>query len=418
MPTNPPISSTFDWAEHPPGPFILGAKALDIFLSPVVGEWRSIVPDNWSWVQHKYDVASCTHFLLPMLTYGDYVANNSLDYYSFSSLYSYAFKTESTSLGVVTTPTSMIVLFILVMCFRLANATLLPFFSSIGRRAGRHTHGLEWEKNNEIRIQKFGEYVFRLLYHFIIAVYGVYTFTDKIWWDETRGGTANLFLGFPFHPVEADMAWYYLIQSAYNLEAFIHLFELSFQVKFLLPSAKTYFLPFSVSWSPTVRGDFREMCIHHIVTNMLVIGSSFFRLTRIGSMVFMVHDLSDIPVDLSKLANFLKWKAATAACFATMVLFWLIFRLGMLPFVILKSSIYDGHLVLETGVTPLDCFVVYRSFFVALLIAIVMLHAAWFSMFIQMGYLLIFKGETHDLSEHKKGEDQSIVSNGAKTKAE
>ncbi|KAI2501630.1 TRAM-like protein [Fragilaria crotonensis] len=418
MPTNPPISSTFDWAEHPPGPVILATKALDIFLSPFVGEWRSNVPDNWSWVQHKYDVASCTHFLLPLQTYGDYVANNSLDYYSFSSLYSYAFKTESTSLGVVTTPTSIMVLFILVMCFRMANATLLPFFSSIGRRAGRRTHGLEWEKNNEIRIQKFGEYVFRLLYHFIIAVYGVYTFTDKIWWDETRGGTANLFLGFPFHPVEPDMAWYYLIQSAYNLEAFIRLFELSFQIKFLLPSAKTYYLPFSIGWSPTVRGDFREMCIHHIVTNMLIIGSSFFRLTRVGSMVFMVHDLSDIPVDLSKLANFLKWKAATAACFGTMVLFWLIFRLGMLPFVILKSSIYNGHLVLETGVTPLDCFVVYRSFFVALVIAIVMLHAAWFSMFIQMGYLLIFKGETHDLSEHKKGEDQTIVSNGSKKKAE
>ena len=30
-------------------------------------------------------------------------------------------------------------------------------------------------------------------------------------------------------------------------------------------------------------------------------------------------------------------------------------------------------------------------------------------MFLQMGYILIFKGEAHDLSEHKKGEDQNLV---------
>ena len=409
MPSNPSISSLFDWSEHPPGPVVLATKAADIFVSPFLGNWRSYFPSGWSWVQHEYDVGSCAHFFRPMVTYGDYVTENSLDYYSSSALYSYAFETDSTSLGLLTTPTSIFVLFVLVMLLRTIKSILLPYFSSIGRRAGRHTHGKEWEQHNEVRILKFGEYVFRLLYHFIISVYGIYAFSSKMWWDERRGGTSNLFLGFPFHPIEPDMAWYYLIQSAYNLEAFISLFELSVDVKFATPSSKTWYLPITISWSPDVRGDFREMGIHHIVTNMLVLGSSFFRLTRVGSMVFMVHDISDVPVDLSKLANFLKWKAATAACFAAMVLLWLIFRLGMLPFVILRSAINEGHLILETGEAPVDCFVVYRSFFILLLISIVMLHAAWFSMFIRMGYILIFKGEAHDLSEHKKGEDQAVL---------
>ena len=123
----------------------------------------------------------------------------------------------------------------------------------------------------------------------------------------------------------------------------------------------------------------------------------------------MVHDISDIPVDMSKLANFLKWKIATAVCFGIMVLFWLIFRLGMLPFSIVRASLFESHLVLETGETPLDCFIVYRSFFIHLLILITALHAAWFGMFIRMGYYLVFKGETHDLSEHKSGEDQTLI---------
>jgi hypothetical protein len=413
----------FDWSDHPSGPVVLITKVIDIILGPFVGSsWRNSFPSNWSWIQQQYDVSICTTIFRPLLTYGDYIAESSLNYYSFSSLYSYAFQTNSTSLGILTSYEALLVLFFLVMIFHFSKAILIPIFSSIGRRAGRATHGLEWELYNEIRIQKFGEYVFRLLYHFLIATYGISYFSDKIWWDESRGGTIYLFLGFPFHPVEPDMAWYYLIQSAYNLEALIHLIQLSFKITIQTPSRKTFYMPITITWSSTVRGDFREMCIHHIVTNMLIIGSSFFRLTRIGSMVFMVHDISDIPVDMSKLANFLKWKVATAICFGIMVLFWLIFRLGMLPFSIVRASLFESHLVLETGETPLACFIVYRSFFILLLILIIALHAAWFGMFIRMGYYLVFKGETHDLSEHKTGEDQTLIPNssseGSKNKDE
>jgi hypothetical protein len=36
---------------------------------------------------------------------------------------------------------------------------------------------------------------------------------------------------------------------------------------------------------------------------------------------------------------------------------------------------------------------------------LLVLHIAWFGMFIQMGWVLVSKGEPQDLSEHKKGED-------------
>ena len=39
--------------------------------------------------------------------------------------------------------------------------------------------------------------------------------------------------------------------------------------------------------------------------------------------------------------------------------------------------------------------------------AIILLHVLWFTMFLRMGYILVFKGEDHDLSEHKKGEQQN-----------
>jgi hypothetical protein len=174
--------------------------------------------------------------------------------------------------------------------------------------------------------------------------------------------------------------------------------------------------PVRIEWSDTVRGDFREMFIHHVVTNLLVIGSSFCRFTRVGSMVFLVHDISDIPVDLSKLANFLKWKATTAVCFATMVGIWLITRLYILPFIIYRSVLLESWLVCSNGYIPPIYHIMYKPIFAVLIGLLIFLHLFWFTMFIRMGYVLVLKGEAHDYSEHKKGESINTTLNGTSPK--
>merc|ERR1712226_1247798 len=123
--------------------------------------------------------------------------------------------------------------------------------------------------------------------------------------------------------------------------------------------------------------------IHHIVTNLLVIGSSMCRLTRVGSMVFLVHDFSDVPVDLSKLANFLKWKWTTLGCFLAMVGVWMATRIYILPFTIYRSILTEAQYVLQEGL-PVLLFVHYRYFFYVLVGLLILLHVAWFLMFLQM----------------------------------
>lgn len=383
-------------SHYPPGPILMICEIIDLIWTALFlnhfAEWRSLLPAI-SWFDPKFKLPPVLDFLPDLKSYGDYVVKNSIAHNSFSSLYSFAFETESTTLGDVTSPASMAILVVLVLLLRAVKSILLPFFSLIGRRVGRYTHGSEWEKQNEIRIIKFGEYVFRLLYHFLISAYGVYYFSDKSWWNEQEGGTKNVFNMYPNDPISPCMSWYYLIQCAYNIDAMLSLLLLSFEIK----------LPFTIRWSPTVRGDFREMFMHHLVTNALIIASSRYRLSRIGSMVFMVHDISDIPVDMSKLANFLKWKVGTAICFLVMVIFWVVFRLSVLPFVIYRAVILESHLVLENNIDP-KLWLAYRALFIFLLGTIILLHTAWFLMFVKMGYYLVFKGETHDFSEHKKGE--------------
>jgi len=417
------LANGLDLSGYPPPPVLWVTAMIDTVCYPLqCAQWRQTLgihddDDNSSWLAYK--VPSLMDTLPSFTSFQDFVqqqeTTEKVDVWQ--SLFTYAFKTPSTALGDLTTPSAAVVLVCLVLLLRSIKSTLQPFFSNLGRSIGRRTHGLEWEAANEERIAKFGEYVFRLIYHSSISIYGVYYFWDKEWWaasskDGRSSGTMSLYQGFPYHPVEPGMAWYYLLQAAYNLDAMLSLLELSFTVRLQSPVGKAlsgcksrWRSPISIGWSETVRGDFQEMMIHHVVTNLLVIGSSLCRLTRIGSMVFMVHDLSDIPVDLSKLANFLKWKWTTLSCFLSMVLVWMVTRLYILPFTIYRSILTQSHYVLQEGL-PVILYVNYRHIFYVLVGLLILLHVAWFVMFLQMFATFVKKSECHDLSEHKKGEVQ------------
>merc|ERR1712008_628558 len=102
----------------------------------------------------------------------------------------------------------------------------------------------------------------------------------------------------------------------------------------------------------------------------------------------------------------MKWKVATVLCFVTMIIGWIVFRLGILPFVIFKS------VVKESPDLYIDCqldvlvYQMYLPLFKILIGGLIALHFFWFFIIARIGIVLVTKGETHDLSEHKRGEDQ------------
>jgi hypothetical protein len=312
------------------------------------------------------------------------------------------------------------VLCLLVLLIRAIKSFFLPFFRSVGRQAARKSHGEKWEVDNQERIFKFGEYVFRLVFHSSLTIYGLYYFLNKEWWARdgfNLVGTRAYFEGFPNHPLEPGFTWYYLIQAAYNLDAMLSLLEISFAVRLKSPfgekigDSRRFSLqfPIQVGWSKSVRGDFSEMFIHHMLTNILVFGSSHGRLTRLGSTAFLLHDISDVPVDLSKLANFLKWKLTTCVLFVIMAVTWMITRLILLPSIFFYFALKESHYLLEDGL-PLLIYICYRHLCYCCMALLVSLHLAWFLMFIRMVLAFVIKNEMHDYTEHKNGEDQLKVS--------
>ena len=124
---------------------------------------------------------------------------------------------------------------------------------------------------------------------------------------------------------------------------------------------------------------------------------------RTHTVVFLIHDIADVPVDLSKLANFLKWKWTTLACFIVMTIVWMYTRLTILPFTIYRTLVTECHFLMQEGI-PVLCYIAYRHFFYFFLGMLILLHLVWFIMFLRIFHTFLVKQECHDLSEHKNGE--------------
>lgn len=448
------MSSSWEGSTEPAWIVLIVINVLDIIFSSCLNcpQWRTYMPfglgDKDTNGLLSFELPPPISNILPQfLSYSEYSQMQQQQQRQqgiadkLSTMYKFAFETSSTTLGNLTSKDAIIVLFVLVLFIRKFKQICNPKFSELGTYLGRQTHGSEWVAKNQEKITKFGEYVFRLIVHSLLSIYGIVKFYNEPWWDfflrdRDSKGTELFWSGYPHHAMSSSLIWYYLFQCAYNVDALISLVELSVEIQFQNPFTKNddknddkniiLNLPlFKLSWKKTVRGDFREMMIHHIITNCLIFGSSYFRLTRAGSMVFMIHDISDVPIDLSKLANFVKWTKTSIFCFISMVIIWVVTRMTILPFVIVKSVWYESPLLYKDSATGsthqlLDYvyYKIYFPFFCALMVGITLLHYFWFTMFIKIARDLT-RGKVHDHSEHKNGpvdEDEDTVTDSKKKK--
>lgn len=428
------LNATAIVSEFPPWICMPISLGMDMICEPIGcrTKWRNYLPFNLSTSGNWFDPQLETYSMFgwyeqrdPYITWDTFLqqkqkddmmmmtsSNNDVNVFTkewFQLVYEYMFLTPSTSLANMFLPISLCTVLVLVVLIRIIKSFCMPKFRNIGREWALKTHGNEWLKQptNQERIMKFGEYIFRLIYHSFVSLWGIYLFWNASWWNDNQGGTINLFTSHQGQESQIGMIWYYLIQGAYNAEAMIGLLETSFEIKYNynLSSSKkqqktsSSLLPISIGWAESVRSDFTEMMVHHVVTNALVFLSSYFRHQRIGSMVFWMHDLSDVPVDLAKLANFMKKKTATVIAFFTLCIVWIITRLYAFPFIIWKAAFTQSIEMHELQNVPMHYLYMMQPIFVYLLGMLVLLHCFWFGMFIKMGYVLVTTGKAADYSE-------------------
>ena len=102
--------------------------------------------------------------------------------------------------------------------------------------------------------------------------------------------------------------------------------------------------------------DYFLMYAHHVVTIALIIGSYVGGFTRIGIVVLFIHDVSDIPIDCLKLANYLKLENAPGffiveMSYASVMTSWLYMRLYLFPYYVIWLGVFGAGSCLSTTKT-------------------------------------------------------------------
>ncbi|XP_076009606.1 ceramide synthase 4a isoform X2 [Genypterus blacodes] len=205
--------------------------------------------------------------------------------------------------------------------------------------------------------KKFCEAAWRFLFYFVAFTTGLSSLINTPWFWNHR----ECWTDYPKQPVAQLHYWYYIM-------------ELSFYMSLLL----------CVSVD-VKRKDFKEQVIHHIAAITLIGFSYCANYVRVGTLVMLVHDSSDIILEFAKMLHYGDW---TKTCDILFVVFTLVF-------LITRLVVFPGSVVYTTLVVFLDFFPPFFGyyFFNALLLVLQGLHIFWAYLILRMVYKFVFMGK-------------------------
>uniref|UniRef100_A0A8D0EBG7 Ceramide synthase 3 n=1 Tax=Salvator merianae TaxID=96440 RepID=A0A8D0EBG7_SALMN len=133
--------------------------------------------------------------------------------------------------------------------------------------------------------------------------------------------------------------------------------QLSFSLQSVLPSQYWYYMlemSFYLSLlftlgTDTKRKDFRAHVVHHLAALALMFSSWSANYIRLGTLVMLVHDIADVPLEAAKLFNYARWEKTCSALFVTFAITFFISRFIFFPFcttVVMAYFVFNGQLLI------------------------------------------------------------------------
>lgn len=163
---------------------------------------------------------------------------------------------------------------------------------------------------------------------------------------------------------------------------------------------KAYFASYTsgllmlVLWD-TRRNDFWAMLLHHVATVGLVSLSYYLGFLRVGSMIMVLHDPSDIILEVTKMLNYAEWERTSTVMFVVFMGSWFLTRLVYFPFWIVWSTSFEVEQVL--GFKP-ELYTVFNG----LLLTLVVLHVYWFAIICNIALQKVLEGK--DVADVREAE--------------
>ncbi|XP_018023221.1 ceramide synthase 2 [Hyalella azteca] len=204
--------------------------------------------------------------------------------------------------------------------------------------------------------EKFVSVGFLAVYHICFTIFGV-----VMLYDEPFVWNAELcFEDFPFQELSSEIWWYYMIGLGYFWSL---VFSLLFEGR-----TKEYLID----------------CIHHAVTIMLMSFSWVNNFVRIGSLVLLLHSFSDALLFPGKMFVYSKHEKVTTAFFAVFVIVWMVTRIILFPFHVLKNVMTLGYISQSLCVYDV------------LLSGLLLLNIRWTALILRMIFKKLCQGELVD----------------------
>ncbi|RXN20563.1 ceramide synthase 2-like protein [Labeo rohita] len=169
--------------------------------------------------------------------------------------------------------------------------------------------------------------------------------------------------------------WYYIVEMSFYLSLVL---RITFDVK---------------------RKDFKEQIIHHWATLTLLAFSWCGNYIRVGTLVMLVHDSSDILLESAKIFNYAKWERTCNGIFVVFAVVFIATRIIIFPFWIIHC----------TWVYPPDYYPPFFGyyFFNLMLVILLMLHIFWAYLILRMVKMFVFGSLTKDeRSDNEEDEEE------------
>ncbi|XP_037539425.1 ceramide synthase 2 [Nematolebias whitei] len=217
--------------------------------------------------------------------------------------------------------------------------------------------------------KRFCEASWRGFFYLFAFLGGIWALYDKPWLYNLK----EVWAGFPKQSMLPSQYWYYLLETGFYLSL---LFSLTFDVK---------------------RKDFKEQVIHHIATLTLLSFSWISNFIRIGTLVIIVHDSTDVLLECAKVFNYAKWHQTANAIFVVFSVLFMGTRLVFFPFWLIHC----------TWVYPVEEFPPFFGyyFFNVMLLVLQILHIYWAFLISRMVYKFLFSQLEGDLRSDEEEDD-------------
>lgn len=213
-------------------------------------------------------------------------------------------------------------------------------------------------------VSKFTESLWKLSVYMSLWTFALYALVDKQWLYETK----HYWEGLPNQLQSKRVYQLLFVQTGFYLSSIVML-----------------------QFWETRRKDFPVMMGHHFTTLALLVCAYSLGYDRVGSVILLLHDFSDILLELAKLFNYAKWENASMVMFVGMAASWFYLRLVLFPRNVVYSTLYEHEEVLGYPMAfhwPINL----------LLCTLVVMHVYWFYLIIKVA-IKALQGMQRDVRE-------------------